>query len=36
VENQENLIAINATLYGTVIINAENNTQISIGGNVVK
>jgi hypothetical protein len=36
VEIQENLHAINATLYGTVIMNAENNSKRIIGGHVVK
>jgi hypothetical protein len=36
VEIQGNLPAINVTLYGTAAMNADNNTQISIGGHVVK
>jgi hypothetical protein len=36
VDNQENLLAISATAYGTVIINAEKYTERIIGGNVVK
>jgi hypothetical protein len=36
VEGQENLLAKNAKLYGTVIINAEKITKRIIGGNVVK